>query len=159
MFYLGNKIFNKVVKHNKQGTNNFIVILSNRHPVKFILFFFIGFFYSWIFHQFKRFSQIPAAWIRIHSIFDKFIVNIILIFVLCVRVYPSSENSMKSFQLQFQAHFHMLVGPAWSSKVNFTEILPSWRNANSFKFSFTQQENMLRIYWTIVLSMFSVILV
>ena len=60
----------------------------------------IRFFNSWIFHKFKCFSQIPTGWIRIHSIFDKFIVNIFLILVFSVRVYPSCENSIRNFLLR-----------------------------------------------------------
>ena len=66
---------------------------------------------------------------------------------------------MKSFQFHFKANFDKLVGTVGSSNVNFTEILPGWRNANGFQFSSTQQENMLWINRTIVLKVFSVIII
>ena len=63
----------------------------------------LRFFYSWIFHQLKSFSQIPVAWIWMQSVADNFIVNINLIFVLCISANPSFEHFITS-----KFHFEIL---------------------------------------------------
>ena len=61
-------------------------------------------------------------------------------------MYPSSQISVRNFHL-IEENFHNL------------EVLPGWRDANCFEFSFTQQENMFWINRTIVLTEFSVIII